>query len=75
MICSKFDTLIDICKKGDLNTIISNFDLLELPLNINIFEKYFTHIFFGQNLTLWPLVLVKNLKLDFKCHPNIDDYL
>ena len=37
----------------------SNFDLLERPLNINIFENNFTHTVFRWNLTRWLPVPAK----------------
>ena len=37
----------------------SNFDLLERPLNINIFENYFTRNVFRWNLTRWLPVPAK----------------
>ena len=41
----------------------ANFDPIERPLNINIFQKYFAQFVFGRNWTIWlpgPVEIQKN---------------
>ena len=42
-----------------------NFNLVELVLNVNIFNTNFTHVVFGRNGTIWPPVPVEIRHSDF----------
>ena len=54
---------------------IINFDVIELPLNINIFPNKFTRFVFARDRSIFLPVPIKIPKCKNKCHPNVRTYI